>query len=85
VSVLSCDNLAGNGTQTARLVREFSEALPRAERDELVNWLGQDVPETAERITSGRDFVAGVLARHGTAAAAGAAAEAAGSEPLPAA
>ncbi|TPQ23957.1 mannitol dehydrogenase family protein [Streptomyces sporangiiformans] len=43
VTVLSCDNLAGNGTQTARLVREFAEVLPRAERDELVHWLDEGV------------------------------------------
>ncbi|MPY55786.1 mannitol dehydrogenase family protein [Streptomyces spongiae] len=45
VTVLSCDNLAGNGTQTARLVREFAEALPRAEANELADWL-DDGPHT---------------------------------------
>ncbi|MEU6259411.1 mannitol dehydrogenase family protein [Streptomyces sp. NPDC047043] len=43
VTVLSCDNLAGNGTQTALLVREFIESLPSAERDELAGWLGEAV------------------------------------------
>lgn len=39
LTVLSCDNLVGNGAQTRRLVREFTEALPAAERDDLVEWL----------------------------------------------
>ncbi len=39
VTVLSCDNLVGNGELTGRLVREFTEALPAAEREELVPWL----------------------------------------------
>ncbi|MFE2638847.1 mannitol dehydrogenase family protein [Streptomyces scopuliridis] len=39
VTVLSCDNLVGNGDQTRRLVREFTEALPAAERDDLTPWL----------------------------------------------
>ncbi|MEV7426466.1 mannitol dehydrogenase family protein [Streptomyces sp. NPDC091212] len=39
VTVLSCDNLVGNGAQTRRLVREFVEALPAAEREDLVEWL----------------------------------------------
>ncbi|AXG82309.1 mannitol dehydrogenase family protein [Streptomyces paludis] len=39
VTVLSCDNLVGNGAQTRRLVREFAEALPAAERDDLVPYL----------------------------------------------
>lgn len=43
VTVLSCDNLAGNGGQTGRLVREFTEALPTAERDELLPWLADAV------------------------------------------
>ena len=43
ITVLSCDNLAGNGTQTSRLVREFAEALPAAERDELARWLATAV------------------------------------------
>ncbi|MEW2397299.1 mannitol dehydrogenase family protein [Streptomyces sp. NPDC046862] len=43
VTVLSCDNLAGNGTQTARLVREFAGALPATEGDELAGWLDDAV------------------------------------------
>ncbi|WP_262700286.1 MULTISPECIES: mannitol dehydrogenase family protein [Streptomyces] len=39
VTVLSCDNLVGNGTQTRRLVHEFTQALPAAERDDLTPWL----------------------------------------------
>ncbi|MEV0704900.1 mannitol dehydrogenase family protein [Saccharopolyspora sp. NPDC050389] len=39
VTILSCDNLTGNGSHTARLVREFAEALPAGERDELTAWL----------------------------------------------
>lgn len=43
ITILSCDNLTGNGTHTARLVREFAEALPTGERDELTAWLAQAV------------------------------------------
>ncbi|MEU1513234.1 mannitol dehydrogenase family protein [Streptomyces sp. NPDC005811] len=43
VTVLSCDNLAGNGHQTARLVREFVAALPSGEGDELAAWLDEAV------------------------------------------
>ncbi|MFE2181977.1 mannitol dehydrogenase family protein [Streptomyces sp. NPDC059455] len=39
VTVLSCDNLVGNGAQTRRLVHEFTQALPAAERDDLTPWL----------------------------------------------
>ncbi|MFP5068091.1 mannitol dehydrogenase family protein [Pseudonocardia nantongensis] len=39
VSVLSCDNLLGNGDVTARLVREFAEALPAPERNALLPYL----------------------------------------------
>jgi len=39
VSVLSCDNLSGNGRQTERLVREFAAELPTGEREELLDWL----------------------------------------------
>ncbi|NJQ00713.1 mannitol dehydrogenase family protein [Streptomyces zingiberis] len=39
VTVLSCDNLAGNGTLTGQLVRAFAQALPAAERDPLTDWL----------------------------------------------
>lgn len=41
LTVLSCDNLVGNGAQTGRLVREFAEALPAGERDDLVGWLDE--------------------------------------------
>ncbi|WP_190821121.1 mannitol dehydrogenase family protein [Saccharopolyspora pogona] len=43
ITILSCDNLTGNGTHTARLVREFAEALPAGERDELTAWLDDSV------------------------------------------
>ncbi|MEV2213827.1 mannitol dehydrogenase family protein [Streptomyces sp. NPDC050997] len=43
VTVLSCDNLAANGSQVARLVREFVQELPPAERDELAPWLDESV------------------------------------------
>ncbi|UIX29211.1 mannitol dehydrogenase family protein [Streptomyces sp. GQFP] len=43
VTVLSCDNLAGNGAQTGLLVREFAEALPSAERADLLPWLADAV------------------------------------------
>ncbi|MFJ2558144.1 MULTISPECIES: mannitol dehydrogenase family protein [unclassified Streptomyces] len=39
VTVLSCDNLVGNGAQTKRLVHEFTQALPADERDALTPWL----------------------------------------------
>jgi fructuronate reductase len=39
ITVLSCDNLVGNGAHTAQLVREFAAALPAAERDDLLPWL----------------------------------------------
>lgn len=39
ITVLSCDNLMGNGHTTARLVAEFVAALPGAERDELTPYL----------------------------------------------
>jgi fructuronate reductase len=39
ITVLSCDNLAANGSHTGRLVREFVHALPVAERDELAGWV----------------------------------------------
>lgn len=41
VTVLSCDNLAGNGGQTARLVREFAAVLP--DGGELAAWLDSSV------------------------------------------
>ncbi|MCI2417327.1 mannitol dehydrogenase family protein [Saccharopolyspora sp. K220] len=43
ITILSCDNLTGNGTHTARLVREFAAALPADERDELTAWLAEAV------------------------------------------
>jgi fructuronate reductase len=43
LTVLSCDNLVGNGGHTGRLVREFAAALPGAERDELLPWLDAGV------------------------------------------
>ncbi|MER6090487.1 mannitol dehydrogenase family protein [Streptomyces bluensis] len=43
VTVLSCDNLAGNGTQTARLVHEFAAALPGTAGDDLADWLDHAV------------------------------------------
>jgi len=39
ITVLSCDNLSNNGSHTGRLVREFIQALPAAERDDLLDWL----------------------------------------------
>ncbi|MBO8193875.1 mannitol dehydrogenase family protein [Streptomyces oryzae] len=40
VTVLSCDNLVGNGNHTRRLVEEFIAGLPAGERDELTAWIG---------------------------------------------
>ncbi|MBJ7612863.1 MAG: mannitol dehydrogenase family protein [Candidatus Dormibacteraeota bacterium] len=40
VTVLSCDNLAGNGDHTSRLVHEFVAALPGIEGAELASYLG---------------------------------------------
>ncbi|WP_052864190.1 mannitol dehydrogenase family protein [Streptomyces niger] len=39
VTVLSCDNLVGNGDHTRRLVEEFIDHLPAAERAEVAAWL----------------------------------------------
>ncbi|WP_381797881.1 mannitol dehydrogenase family protein [Streptomyces niveus] len=69
VTVLSCDNLVGNGAQTRRLVREFVEALPAAERDDLAPWLESAVTfpsSMVDRIVPAttavyRDAVAGRL------------------------
>ena len=41
ITILSCDNLSDNGSHTARLVREFIEALPTAERADLLPYLDQ--------------------------------------------
>lgn len=38
ITILSCDNLAGNGHHTQRLVREFASMLPGAQAEELVAW-----------------------------------------------
>lgn len=39
LTVLSCDNLASNGDQTAQLMREFAAALPAAEAGPLLQFL----------------------------------------------
>ncbi|MER7399325.1 mannitol dehydrogenase family protein [Streptomyces sp. NPDC000151] len=39
VTVLSCDNLIGNGDHTRRLVEEFTAQLPAGEREELSAWM----------------------------------------------
>ncbi|MDW6065351.1 hypothetical protein SAZ11_55575 [Streptomyces sp. FXJ1.4098] len=51
VTVLSCDNLVGNGELTRRLVREFIEALPAAERDGMVPWLESSVAFPGSMVT----------------------------------
>lgn len=43
VTVVSCDNLAGNGDHTRCLVDEFVDALPAAERDEVAGFLAAAV------------------------------------------
>ncbi|SFS79736.1 mannitol dehydrogenase family protein [Saccharopolyspora flava] len=43
VAILSCDNLTGNGDLTGRLVREFAEALPAPEREDLLAYLRDSV------------------------------------------
>jgi fructuronate reductase len=43
LTVVSCDNLPGNGELTGRLVRAFAAALPAAEADPLVSWLAANV------------------------------------------
>ena len=43
ITILSCDNLSDNGSHTARLVREFVEALPPAERTDLLPFLDSAV------------------------------------------
>ena len=39
VTVLSCDNLPGNGELTSTLVRNFAEALPAGEQEDLLAWI----------------------------------------------
>lgn len=39
VTVVSCDNLPGNGELTGTLVRNFAAALPAPEREPLLAWL----------------------------------------------
>jgi fructuronate reductase len=74
ITVLSCDNLVGNGEHTRRLVREFVAALPALERDELLPWLDaavtfpnsmvdRIVPSTTDAY---RDAVAAHLGLHDT-------------------
>lgn len=43
ISVLSCDNLSSNGAHTEKLVREFLQALPRAEGAEALAFLDRGV------------------------------------------
>jgi fructuronate reductase len=43
LTVLSCDNLAANGSHTRRLVREFLQSLPGAEGAEALAFLDQHV------------------------------------------
>lgn len=43
ITILSCDNLSDNGSHTAQLVREFIQALPTAERTDLLPFLDHAV------------------------------------------
>jgi fructuronate reductase len=43
VSVVCCDNLIDNGTVLKGLIRDFCDALPAAESDELLAWLDDSV------------------------------------------
>jgi fructuronate reductase len=43
VTVLSCDNLVGNGFVLGGLVREFIERLPAVEQGPLLDWLASSV------------------------------------------
>lgn len=43
ITILSCDNLSDNGSHTARLVREFIEALPAGEQSDLLPFLDHAV------------------------------------------
>jgi len=48
VTVVSCDNLSGNGGRTGALVADFADALPGAEGDRLRAWIATSVafPDT---------------------------------------
>lgn len=43
LTVLSCDNLPGNGRLTAGIVRSFVQALPKSESAILLDWIDQHV------------------------------------------
>lgn len=43
ISILSCDNLASNGTHTEKLVREFLAALPATDSADVVAYLDEAV------------------------------------------
>ncbi|WP_260680846.1 mannitol dehydrogenase family protein [Arthrobacter sp. KBS0703] len=43
ITVVSCDNLPGNGELTGRLVRAFAAELPAAEAEPLLAWLAANV------------------------------------------
>lgn len=42
ITVVSCDNLPGNGELTGTLVRDFAAALPAPESGELLAWLAEN-------------------------------------------
>lgn len=42
VTVVSCDNLPGNGELTGTVVRNFAAALPAGESDELLAWIDRN-------------------------------------------
>jgi len=43
ITVVSCDNLSGNGDRTGALVADFADALPGAEGDRLRAWVAESV------------------------------------------
>jgi fructuronate reductase len=43
VSVVSCDNMAGNGSVVAGVVRDFVAASRRPDRERVLDWLGASV------------------------------------------
>jgi fructuronate reductase len=43
LTVVSCDNLPGNGHVLSGLVTEFAELLPAAERNDLLGWIAASV------------------------------------------